>query len=134
MRVLDELANAFQAARENRLPRPILSSVRLEDQLGPFLRPVGWNAVQRYLGCLLPPLEFDQGHWWLPAGLVTIWDLAEYVARSRPEWEPPLVTSPAAWLEAQVFAGVRDVLAYAGNIDPEEISRPARLGADLGLE
>ena len=30
---------------------------------------------------------------------------------------------PAAWREAQVFAGVREVLVEAGNLDPAEITR-----------
>jgi hypothetical protein len=33
-----------------------------------------------------------------------------------------------------VFAGVREVLVDAGNLEPAEVTRGARLGRDLGLE
>jgi hypothetical protein len=133
MRVLDELADAFHAVRGGRRPRAVVSSARLEDQFGSLISPTQWTALQRQLGCTLPSLEFNQGHWWLPAGLATVWDLAASVGRSWPDSVPPPAASPAAWREAQIFAGVRDVLVNASNCDPTEVTRPARLPADLGL-
>lgn len=134
MRVLDELADAFHAGRGERVPRPVVTSVGLEEQFGYPVTAARWAAVERRLGCPLPQLAFDQGHWWLPQGFDTVWDLAAHVARSRPDWEAPREQTPAAWREAQVFAGVRAVLVDAGNVEPVEVVRPARLMADLRLE
>lgn len=39
----------------------------------------------------------------------------------------------AAWQEAQVFAGVREVLVDVGNVDPSEVVRTARLRRDLNF-
>lgn len=133
MRVLDEIADAFHTARHRREPRPILSSIRLDDQFGYPITDARWRAVERRLGCPLPPLEFDQGHWWLPPGLETVWDLATYVEHLRPDWEPAARTT-AAWRDAQVFAGVREVLVMAGNLDESTVVREARLRADLLME
>lgn len=134
MRVLDELADAFHAGRGGCTPRPILSSIGLAEQLGFRITPAMWCAVEHRLGCQLPPLEFNQGHWFQPAGLATVWDMAAWVARSRPDLEPPVVANSDVWQEAQLFAGVRAVLVETGNLDPTEVTRPARLMADLGLE
>src|SRR5262245_7921214 len=124
MRVLDELADAFHAGRGSAVPRPIVASDRLEEQFGYPLTAARWGAVDCRLGCPLPALAFDQGHWWLPAGLATVWDLAGHVARCRPDWEPPSSATSDAWREAQVFAGVRAVLVEAGNLDLEGVTRP----------
>jgi hypothetical protein len=134
MRVLDELADAIHVACGWSLPRSVQSSVELTAQFGYRITPVRWAVVQRCLGCPLPSLTFDQGHWWLPLEFTTVWDLAAQVARCRPEWEPPAATTPAAWREAQVFAGVRHVLIEAGNLNREAVVRKARLMADLKLE
>jgi hypothetical protein len=134
MRVLDEVAEAIHVARGRRLPRPVLSSDQLGDSLGTAVTGERWAAAAKQLGCPLPPVTFDQGHWLLPDGLETVWDLVEHVARCRPDWEPPAARTPAAWREAQVFAGVREVVADAGNLDPAEVTRGARLQKDLGLE
>jgi hypothetical protein len=134
MRVLDELADAFHAARNRSLPRPVVSSIGLEDQFECPVTANRWAAAELGLGCQLPPLNFNQGHWWLPNGLVTIWDLAAHIARCRPDWEPPAVFTPAAWWDAQLFAGVREVLVVVGNLDLDDVVRTARLRADLRLE
>jgi hypothetical protein len=134
MRVLDELADAFQAARGRGQRRDVISSDRLEDQLGGPINAAEWVAMEHHLRVHLPPLDFDQGHWWLPSGLATVWDLASYIATQRPDWESPSEHSGGVWREAQVFAGVRSVLTEAGNLDREQVTRRARLGADLGLE
>ena len=63
-----------------------------------------------------------------------MWDLAAHVGRCRPDWEPPGAATPAAWRDARVFAGVRAVLIESGNLDPADVTRPARLMADLWLE
>jgi hypothetical protein len=133
MRVLDEVAEAIQAAR-GRLPQPVVSHFGLCEQFGEPLTPREWNRIQRSLGCSLPALWFDQGHWFLPEGFATIWDLVEHAARRHPEWEPPTERSVTAWREAQVFVGVRVVIVDAGAVDREVVVRSARLGRDLGLE
>jgi hypothetical protein len=134
MRVLDEVAEAVQLARGGRLPRLVRAGERLDDLIGAAFTADRWAAAERHLGCPLPPVEFVQGHWFLPDGFETVWDVADHVARHRPDWEPPAERSAAAWREAQVFTGVREVLVDAGNLDPAEVTRPARLGRDLGLE
>jgi hypothetical protein len=134
MRVLDELADAFQAARGRWRRRNVISSDRLQDQLDGPINADEWAAMERHLSLSLPPLQFDQGHWWLPNGLTTVWDVAASIAARRPDWEPPGECSASVWREAQVFAGVRSVLVEAGNLDHEQVTRQARLGADLGLE
>lgn len=130
MRVLDEV----HIARGQHYPRPVRDGERLEVLIGPMLTGARWAAAARHLGCPLPPATFDQGHWFLPDGFVTVWDLAAHVARERSEWEPPAERTPAAWQEAQVFAGVREVLVDAVNLYPEEVTRGARLRADLHME
>ncbi|HEX4608969.1 MAG TPA: hypothetical protein VH092_12250 [Urbifossiella sp.] len=134
MRVLDELADALQTARGWRLPRPVRASVRLEEVLGTLVTGDRWAAAAKRLGCPFPPVTFDQGHWLLPDGLETVWDLADHVARHHPDWAPPAARSPEEWREAQILAGVREVLVDAGNLDPDEITRPSRLRKDLNLE
>lgn len=134
MRVLDEVAEAVQLARGGRLPRPVREAVRLDECVGAAVTGARWAAAARHLGCPLPPVSFDQGHWFLPDEFPTVWELADHVARHRPDWEPPAARTAAAWREAQVFAGVREVLAEAGNLDPAEITRSARLRKDLHME
>ena len=131
MRVLDEVAEAVHLAR-GWLPQPIVSSTRLEDQ---FPRPVTrarWQAACDHLGTRLPPVVLDQGHWFLPDEIETIWDMVDLVARHRPGWEPPAERTVAAWRDAQVFIGVRGVLVDTLNAYPKEVVRKARLRTDLG--
>jgi acyl carrier protein len=135
MRVLDEMADAFHRIRVRGGcgRREVISSDRLEDQFGSPVAPEHWASLERRLDCLLPPLEFDQGPGWLPRGLITVWDLAAYISAHGPFWAAPRELTTSAWREAQIFAGVREVLVEAGNLDPEQITRPARLVADLDL-
>jgi hypothetical protein len=63
-----------------------------------------------------------------------VWDPAGFLAAHQPDPEPPGADTPDEWLEAQIFAGVRACVAQVGNLDREEVVRPARLVADLGLE
>jgi hypothetical protein len=133
MRVLDEVADAVQAAREH-TPHPVVSAFGLEQQFARPVAPKEWDVIQRSLACSLPALEFVQGHWFLPAGFATIWDLVDHAARMHPEWDPPAERTAAAWRNAQVFAGVRTCLADAGSLDKERVVREARLKRDLGLE
>lgn len=134
MRVLDEVAAAINLARDESTPRPLVSAFGLEDQFAYTLHPHGWAALQRYLGCELPPLVFAQGHWLFPEGYETIWDLVEVAADAHPDWDPPEERTVAAWRNAQVFAGVRDVMVDALNVDPEQVTRMVRLKRDLGAE
>jgi len=133
MRVLDEVADAFRTARRHE-GRAVRSSVRIPEQFEYPITAPRWARVERHLGCPLPQLGYGQGHWWLPDGLETVWDLAAHVERGRPDWEPPLERTVEAWHEAQIFAGVRAVLMDAGSLDSADVVRSARLGADLGLE
>jgi hypothetical protein len=133
MRVLDEVADAIQIAR-NRRPQPVLLSVGLEDQFeGLAMMAARWGRVQRQLACPLPLLVFDQGHWWLPDDLLTIWDLCNRVALHHPEWELPKEETSAAWRNAQIFAVVRQALVDAGNLNPSDVVRTALLQKDLHL-
>lgn len=133
MRVLDEVATAIRLARgSGRLP--ILTPFGLEWQADQPLTPREWSVIQKHLGCDLPPLEFVQGHWFLPDGFATIWDLADCVACAHPEWESPAERTEGAWREAQIFAGVRIVLVEALNVDFHQVTRGARLKRDLGAE
>lgn len=132
MRVLDEVADAIRMARGGRTI-PVHSAVLLEDILDGPITPRHWLALAEHLGCPMPPLEFDQGHWFRKDEFVTVWDLVEHVARHRPKWERPSEMTVAVWQEAQVFVGVREVLADVGNIDPGEVVRTARLGPDLNF-
>jgi hypothetical protein len=134
MRVLDEVADAVHLARGERCPRPVRAGERLDDLIGGAATDRRWAAAARHLGCPLPPVRFDQGHWFLPTGFETVWDVVDHVARHRRDWEPPAERTAAAWREAQVFAGVRSVLVDAGNLEPAEVTRGARLRADLRLE
>jgi hypothetical protein len=134
MRILDEVADAVQIAHKRR-PRPVLLSVKLEDQFdGLAVMAANWQRMERHLACTLPPLEFDQGHWWLPDGLVTIWDLCKCVASQHVDWEQPDEKTSAAWKNAQIFARVRHTLVEVGNLYPEQVVREARLQRDLRLE
>jgi hypothetical protein len=133
MRVLDEVADAIQIAR-NRRPQPVLLSVKLEDQFGGPVMATHWARMQRQLGCRLPPMTLDQGHWWLLDDLLTIWDLCKYVASHHPEWELPVEETPAAWKNAQIFAVVRRELVDCCNLYPRDVVRTARLQKDLHME
>ena len=126
MRVLDEVAAAINLAREEPGPRPVISAFGLEEQFTYTLHPNGWAAIQRHLGCKLPPLVFVQGHWLLPDGFTTIWDLVEVAADAHPDWDPPETRTEAAWRNAQVFAGVRDVMVDALCVDPKDVTRKTR--------
>jgi hypothetical protein len=132
MRVLDEVAAAINLARAV-CPRPVVSTFGLDDQFTYTLDPQGWAAIQRHLGCKLPPLVFAQGHWLLPEGFVTIWDLVEVAADAHPDWDPPEARTVAAWRNAQVFAGVKESLVEALNVEPSAVKREARLMRDLGM-
>src|SRR5262245_52469580 len=131
MCALDEVAGAIQYARE-RGRRPVLS-FGLEEQFDGPLTPRQWARIQRSLGCTLPPLEFHQGHWFLPDGFATIWDLAIHAACCHLDWEQPRERTEAAWREAQIFAKVRTTLVNVGCLDPKDVVREARLVKDLGL-
>ena len=126
MRVLDEVAAAINLARAQPAPRPVISAFGLEDQFAYTLHPHGWAAIQSHLGCQLPPLVFTQGHWFFPEGFATIWDLVEVAADAHPDWDPPEVRSVAAWRNAQIFAGVRDVMVEALGVESEEVTRDLR--------
>ncbi|VTR99980.1 unnamed protein product [Gemmata massiliana] len=131
MRVLDEVAAAVHAARY--CFRPVHTATGLEEQFAAPITPRQWTAIQRRLACDIPPLEFEQGHWFLPDGFVTVWDLVDHVARYHPEWELPSERTKSAWREAQIFVGVRVCIAGAGSLDEKDVVRSARLVKDLGL-
>jgi hypothetical protein len=86
VRVLDEVAEAVQLARGGRLPRPVRAGERLDDLIGAVVTGERWAAAERHLGCPLPPVAFVQGHWFLPDEFETVWDVADHVARHRPDW------------------------------------------------
>jgi hypothetical protein len=135
MRVLDELAEAFHVIRGSWQPRRVVPSLDLALHFtAPFsfpLSPVTWRQLGEELGCPLPPLAWRDERWALPDGWSSVIDLALFVAQRR-DWLPPAGYSVTAWVEAQVFAGVRSVLVEALNVHKEEVVRPARLMADLG--
>src|SRR5262249_22274617 len=131
MRVLDEVAEAIRNARG--LSHPVLSAFGLEELFERPITPEQWGAMQQSLACSLPPLEFVQGHWFLPDDFATIWDLVDRAAHAHPDWEPPTTRTAAVWREAQIFAGVRCVIAESLGLDLEDVVRKARLKAGLGL-
>ena len=86
----------------------------------------------------LPPSErfiAGAGDLGFPVPIVFAWAaaLSEFVAAHHPDWERPAERTQGAWRNAQVFAGVRSVLVDAGNLDPNDVVRPARLVPDLKL-
>lgn len=133
MRALDEVAEAVRRARGGRSV-PVRSAFGLEEVLGGPPNPHQWAIFKQHLSRELPPLRFDQGHWFLPDGFATIWDLADVAARSNPGWEVPAIRTEAVWRDAQLFAGVRTERAGALSLAPEQVTRTARLKADLGAE
>jgi hypothetical protein len=132
MRVLDEVAEAIRRARGCR-QQPVLTPFALEEQFDYPLTTREWAVIQQHLRCPLPPLEFTQGHWFLPDGFATIWDLVDHAARWHPEWEFPVVRTEEAWREAQIFAGVKIEIMGALAVESMAVTRRARLKADLGL-
>ena len=126
MRALDEIATAIQVARRQR-PVPIHSSVVIEEQFPTPIAPPLWHALQHWLRCPLPPLEFAGGHWFIPAGLTTIWDLVDVVLAAHPEWEPPRHGTVAEWRNAQIFAAVRESLARWANVRLRRVTRETTL-------
>jgi len=134
-RVLDELADVLSTAQGALVPRRISTSVELRHQFGLPITPARWAVLERQLSCALPPLERRiDGLWAFPNGWQTIWDLAAYLVESQRGWLAPRSRSVADWREAQVFVGVRACLVEALNMDPEQVVRPARLMADLGMD
>ncbi|MDW8198745.1 MAG: hypothetical protein RMJ56_14200, partial [Gemmataceae bacterium] len=87
-RALDEVAAAIQWARRSR-PVPIVSSVMIDEQFPVPIAPRLWQAVQQGLGLTLPALEFSGGHWFLPEGFTTIWDVVDAALRAGRDWLPP---------------------------------------------
>ncbi|MDA0835790.1 MAG: hypothetical protein O2955_15115 [Planctomycetota bacterium] len=135
MLVLDEIAEVLWMLHGRHQPQPINSSVAFEDQFPMGLDIDMWRCLERHLEVILPPLELDEvGHCYLPEGLVTIWDFANYVAWYRPDWDPPCQFTFVAWREAQIFAGVRHMLCDALSVEADEVVRSARLMGDLGAE
>jgi hypothetical protein len=133
MRVLDEVAEAIRRAG-GRSPRPLLKEFGLREQFEHPITPKQWIAIQQYLACPLPLLEFVEGFGFRPIGFATIWDLVDHATRWHPEWEPSTDRTEAAWREAQIFAGVRIVLVEALNVEPKAVTRQARIKADLGAD
>lgn len=131
MRVLDEVAYAICSVRGRFIP--LLSEFDLQELLELLPTPERWAELEHFLGCSLPPLDFVQGHWFLPDGFETLWDLVDHVSLVRPDWDPPAEYTVVAWRNAQIFAGVRRCLADAGSLDEKDIFRESRLKADLGL-
>jgi hypothetical protein len=133
MRALDEVAEAVRRARGSR-QRPVLTPFGLEAQFDYPLTAREWNVIRDHLACPLPALEFVQGHWFLPDGFETIWDLVDHVIHFRPGLERPTERTETTWREAQIFAGVKIELIGALSIDPQLVTRDARLKHDLGAE
>jgi hypothetical protein len=131
MNVPDEVAGAIQFARTS--THPVTTSIQIEEQFPGVLVKRHWDRLQRKLKCPLPGLEYDQGHWLLPEGLATIWDLCRLVGSHHPDWELPPDETSNKWRNAQIFAGVRDVLVEVGCLRPNLIHRSSRLQQDLGL-
>jgi hypothetical protein len=123
MRVLDEVAAAINLARY----LPLVSEVGLEELFRGPLAPKQWATIQHHLDCGLPPLVFVHGHWFLPDGFETIWDLADYVADAHPDWDPPEEYSVAEWRNAQIFVRVRVTLVECYSVQPEDVTRDTRL-------
>lgn len=135
MRVLDEIAEALWILHGRPQPQPIVDSVALEDQFPTGLDDDMWCWLQLRLEVVLPPLEFVGDEvCYFPEGMQTIWDLANYVVWYRPDWEPPREFTFVAWREAQVFAGVRNILCDALSVKADDVVRSARLMGDLGAE
>jgi hypothetical protein len=127
MRALDEVAEAIRRAHGRRRRPAVVSGFGLEEHFDGAVAPEEWNAIREHLACPLPPLEFFQGYWFLPAGFKTIWDLVEHALDAHPELEPPTARTVAAWREAQIFAGVKIVMIEALGVDPEAVVRSARI-------
>jgi hypothetical protein len=132
-RALDEVADALQRIRSSFPTGLLVRSVRLAHQFGLPVTPGRWHDLAERLRCELPPLEGAPAWGWgFPHGWRTVRDLAEHVACQRPGCEPPGACSEAEWVEAQIFVRVREVLVDALNVDPGDVTREARLLADLG--
>ena len=129
MRVLDEVAAAIRVARRMR-SQPIVSAFGLQEQFGAPITPEEWATIERRLACPLPHLVFAQGHWFLPESFTTIWNLVDHASDYHPDWDRPVARTVAAWREAQVFAGVRMVVADSFGVELQEVTRETRL-ADL---
>src|SRR5262249_15872029 len=127
MRALDEVAEAIRRAHGHRWRLAVLASFLLEDHFGGTLVPEEWAIVQDHLACSLPPLNFVQGHWFLPDGFTPSWDLGEPPLDAPPRREPPTARTVETWREAQIFAGVKIVMIDALDVDPEAVVRSARI-------
>lgn len=134
MRALDEVAEAIHAAHGKKHKRRVVNSLALRDQFSVPVTPYLWFKLAQHLECWLPSLEqAPHGTWLLPDGCTSVDELAHHIAWQRNDLEPPRICTSTEWQEAQVFVGVRRVLADAANLNSEEITRPARLVGDLGL-
>ena len=130
MRALDEVAEAIQLARHG--GPPVISAFGLHEQFGGPPTPKQWREIRRHLACGLPPLEFVQGHYFLPDGFSTIWPLVVAAAAANPDWKWPTDCTESAWREAQIFVRVRQTLVDALGVDTVQVTRKARLMRDLG--
>ena len=92
------------------------------------------SSIEDTTAHLQVPLVFVLGHWFLPDGFDSIWDLVDAVTDAYPEWEPPEARTEAAWRNAQIFAGVKVTLVDALSVRPSAVTREARLKRDLGMD
>jgi hypothetical protein len=77
-------------------------------------------------------LEFAGGHWFLPQGFTTIWDVVDVALLAHRDWLPPYSGTVAEWRNAQIFAAVRQCLARAAGVKPQTVSRTTRLSDLFG--
>jgi hypothetical protein len=131
---LDEVAAALHVVRGRPSSRRIVNSVKLALQFASDFGAKDWRRLERELDVVLPPLEARKAVLDFPSKWETVFDVADYLAAKRLEFEPPPERTLAAWRNAQIFAGVRDALEDATGLRPQMIHREASFVKDLGFE
>ncbi len=129
MRALDEIAVAVREVGASRFLQ-IRPEQHLAQLLAP-LTPARWAEFQSALGIRLRDLEGTPPK--PPAGQSTVWEVARVMARTLGECQPPEFQTVDEWRDAQVFVGVRRILADSICWDETDILRQHRLGEDLGM-
>jgi hypothetical protein len=140
--LLDNLAAAFQRLRGGTCT--IINSLDLSRQLFTPITPRRWQKLSHFLACPLPPLDTTPAHWlwssekWqFPNHWRSVADLAQHLAHQyagRTAVSNSIQINLETWRDAQIFAGVREVLVDCLGADDYEVRRESRLREDLGAE
>jgi hypothetical protein len=117
-------------------PRKIISSLWVDEQIDMAQLRYSWRELGKQIDCPLPAIELSKGDELLWHGQrATLSHIIDHVIRCGKlgNRSPPPSLTVADWRNAQVFAGVQQVLIDQCGVDKDEVFRSASLVDDLRL-